>query len=161
MKRLFTLLLLIATIVAGASAQLNKIYEKCQKEGNVTTVFVSKAMLQMAGSMGPMDSNSLSLLKDKLDNVLIVSSDNQKGVNFITKFRKELSPKAGYSSLMEINDDDSNVVIYQKKLSDNKNEFILSVIQKDSSTMIVMDGSITLDDVTKMTGNNGKTGSRE
>lgn len=83
MKRLLTLLLLVVAIATGANAQLNKIYEKCQKEGNLTTVFVSKAMLQMAGNMGPMDAGNLAQLKDKIDNVLIVTADNSKGINFL------------------------------------------------------------------------------
>ena len=57
---------------------------------------------------------------------------------------------------MEINDDKSNVVIFQKKLPDNKNEFVLSIIQKSRPTMIVIDGDITLEDVAKMAGQNGK-----
>ncbi|WP_300507432.1 DUF4252 domain-containing protein [uncultured Duncaniella sp.] len=156
MKRLLTLLLLVVAIATGANAQLNKIYEKCQKEGNLTTVFVSKAMLQMAGNMGPMDAGNLAQMKDKIDNVLIVTADNSKGINFLTKLRKEFTQKTGYSSLMEINDDKSNVVIFQKKLPDNKNEFVLSIIQKSRPTMIVIDGDITLEDVAKMAGQNGK-----
>lgn len=156
MKRLFTLLMLVLAIAAGASAQQSKIYEKCRNEKNVTVVSISKTMLQMAGNLGSMGDNNLALIKDKLDNVLIVTSDNSKGRNFISKFRDEFTEKKGFESLMTVNNDGDNVMIFSKKLSEGKNEFVLSILESDGATMIVLDGSLTIDDIAKMTGQNVK-----
>lgn len=152
MKRILILLMLTVVVTAAARADISSIYEKCNDTKGVTTVYVTKPMLDMAANTGSMDAGVMELLKNKLDNVLIATSETGKGKDVMAKISKDFTTKNGYKPLVEINDDKENVVIFLKKLSDGKNQYIVSVRGEKESTMIVMEGSMTLEDVSRMTG---------
>ena len=149
MKRLIAIAMLVAALVTGAAAE-SPLYKKCENVKGITTVYITRQMLQMAATMAPKDESAMSLLKDKLDNVMIVTSQNTKGADYMNKLRSEISSQKGYEQLMRINDDNENVVIVQRPVTDDKKEYVISVIGKDHATMIVLEGRLTLEDLSRL-----------
>ena len=112
MKRILTLLMLALTLCTSASAQ-NDLYKKCEKEKSVTTVYMSKAMLQMVGKeMGSVDDGAIALLKNRIDNMLIINTDNAKGVKFISELRNDFMDTKNREILMQIKDANSDMVMF-------------------------------------------------
>lgn len=152
MKRLLTLLFLTLILCVTVSAQ-NDIYKKCEKEKSVTTVYISKTMLQMIGDgkAGNVDSGAMALLKDKIDNVVIVNTDNAKGVKFLRDLRKNYMDNKNHEILMQINDPNSDMVMFRIPLNGSKNEYAISVLGKDNAHMIVIEGNLTIEDIARVT----------
>lgn len=150
MKRLIAIAMLVVALVTGAAAE-SPLYKKCENVKGLTTVYITKQMLQMAATMNPAaDQGAMTLLKDKLDNVMIVTSQNSKGVDYMNQLRNEISAKKGYEQLMRINDDNENVIIVQKPVTADKKEYVISVIGKGYATMIVLEGKLTLEDLSRL-----------
>ena len=151
MKRILTLLMLALTLCTSASAQ-NDLYNKCEKEKSVTTVYMSKAMLQMVGKeMGSVDDGAIALLKNRIDNMLIINTDNAKGVKFISGLRNDFMDTKNREILMQIKDANSDMVMFSVPLNDQKNRYAISVLGKNNATMIVIDGILTLEDIGRVT----------
>ncbi|MCM1355508.1 MAG: DUF4252 domain-containing protein [Staphylococcus sp.] len=149
MKRLFTLILLVVSIMIPAMAQ-NVILKKCEKIKELTTVYISKQMLEMAANAGVANAGAFDMLTNKLDEVIIVNSENVKGISILTKMRSDFTPKKGYEVLMQINDGKDNIVIYRSKKTDTKNEYIVSVLEEKEAVLIVVTGNLTMEDLTKI-----------
>ena len=151
MKRIFIIIMLALAVAVNAHADTS-LYEKCEKQKNLTTVYVTRAMLDMVVNTQPLDERTKALLSENIDNVLIVTSEVDKGIEFLAKLRKDFTSKNGYEMLMQINDGKENVNVYQKKISAGKNQYIVSVRSEKESVMIVMEGMLKLEDIVRMTG---------
>lgn len=152
MKRFLSLLLLLLAFHATVFAQ-SDLYKKCEKEKSITSVYISKAMLQMVGDgeMGNIDNGAMVLLKDKIDNVLILNTDNAAGVRFLSGLRTEFMNNKNREILMKINDPASDVVMFRLPLGKDKNQYAISVLGKGYATMIVIEGILTLEDIARVT----------
>lgn len=151
MKRIFIIIMLALAVAVNAHADTS-LYEKCEKQKNLTTVYVTRAMLDMVVNTQPLDERTKALLSENIDNVLIVTSEVDKGIEFLAKLRKDFTSKNGYEMLMQINDGKENVNVYQKKISAGNNQYIVSVRSEKESVMIVMEGMLKLEDIVRMTG---------
>lgn len=151
MKRIFIIIMLALAVAVNAHADTS-LYEKCEKQKSLTTVYVTRAMLDMVVNTQPLDERTKALLSENIDNVLIVTSEADKGIEFLAKLRKDFTSKNGYEMLMQINDGKENVNVYQKKISAGNNQYIVSVRSEKESVMIVMEGMLKLEDIVRMTG---------
>lgn len=154
MKRLFIIIMLALAVAVNADAgtTLNELHEKCEKVKSLTTVYVTRAMLDMVVNSQPLDEQTRALLSDNLQNVLVVTSEVDKGIQFLAKLSNDFTSKNGYEILMQVNDQKENVNIYQKKLSSGLNQYVVSVRGGKESVMIVMEGLLKLEDIIRMTG---------
>jgi hypothetical protein len=109
-------------------------------------------MLDMVVNTQPLDERTKALLSENIDNVLIVTSEVDKGIEFLAKLSKDFTSKNGYEMLMQINDGKENVNVYQKKISVGNNQYVVSVRSEKESVMIVMEGMLKLEDMVRMTG---------
>lgn len=160
MKRFITFLLLIFVLDAPAFAQ-SDLYKICEKEKSITSVYISKAMLQLVGEgeMGSIDNGAMVLMKEKIDNVLILNADNPAGVKFLRGLRAEFMSNKDRAILMQINEPISDVVMFRLPMGEKKNQYAISVLGKNYATMIVVEGILTLDDFARATsGFGGKDG---
>ena len=114
MKRIFIIIMLALAVAVKAHADTS-LYEKCEKQKSLTTVYVTRAMLDMVVNTQPLDERTKALLSENIDNVLIVTSEVDKGIEFLAKLSKDFTSKNGYEMLMQINDGKENVNVYQKK----------------------------------------------
>lgn len=154
MKRLFIIIMLALAVAVNANAgkTLNELHEKCEKVKSLTTVYVSRAMLDMIVNTQPMDEQAKALLSDNIQNVLVVTSELDKGIQFLAKLSNDFTSKNGYETLMQVNDQKENVNVYQKKLSSGLNQYIVSIKGGKESAMIVIEGLLKLEDIIRLTG---------
>lgn len=151
MKRIAICLIFLTALFTSAMAQ-SDIYKKCEKEKSVTTVYVTKPMLQMmASNSSQMDASAMTMLRDKIDNVLIINADNSAGISFLTALREEFSKNKKAELLMQINDAGSQMRLYSIPLSKQNNQYFLSVLAGKHATTIVIEGTLTLDEISRIT----------
>lgn len=150
MKRQIIFMLLTVFCAMGTFAQ-SKFFEKCEKIKGVTTVYVSKAMLQMAGDANVTDDMNLSAVIKKLNSLELINTESPASVVELNKLIKELSinQKNGYEIMMSVNDDEQNVKIYMKKMANNTNEYVILVEESDEVLVVLMNGTLTLDEAAK------------
>ena len=150
MKRQIIFMLLTVFCAMGTFAQ-SKLFEKCEKIKGVTTVYVSKAMLQMAGDANVTDDMNLSAVIKKLNSLEVINAESSASVVELNKLIKELNlnGKNGYEIMMSVNDDEQNVKIYMKKMANNTNEYVILVEESDEVLVVLMNGTLTLDEATK------------
>lgn len=150
MKRQIIFMLLTVFCAMGTFAQ-SKFFEKCEKIKGVTTVYVSKAMLQMAGDANVTDDMNLSAVIKKLNSLEVINAESSASVVEFNKLIKELNlnGKNGYEIMMSVNDDEQNVKIYMKKMANNTNEYVILVEESDEVLVVLMNGTLTLDEATK------------
>ena len=145
MKRLFSALL-ICLVAVAASAQ-SKFFQTCENLPDVTTVYISKAMLQFAGSANFADCDvNISSLASKLDGIEIVNADG-KNVKRLKDLAKQFTTAPGAESLMRIKDNGETVNMFLRKLDGKRNEFVLLADQADQFSVIILTGTITMDEV--------------
>ncbi len=151
MKRLKILFLFILTVNAVVFAQTD-LYSRCEKEKSITSVYISQAMLQMMvnENLDNIDKGAIAMLKDKIDNVLILNAKNAKGVKFLSGLRREFMSNKKREILMRINDPNSDVVIFRFPIGEDKSQFVISVLGKDFATMVVIEGIHTLEDIARI-----------
>lgn len=146
MKKILILLALLAGTAMGLKAQ-SAFFKSCEDIPGVTTVYISKAMLELAGasniSGGDFDLGSLA---SKLDGLEIVSADNDAVAALRSKCGTFKTAR-GYEKLMSVKETDSNVSILMKKLGGGRNEFVVFVDSPSSLSAIVMTGTMTMQDV--------------
>ncbi len=144
----------IAMITAVAASAQTPFFKKCEDAKGITTVLVTKAMLKMAGKMGgnaQMDSFAKSLVGEKLDCVEVITSDNAEGFKFLSKQIKMFDKKNGYNMLMKVNDDGDDVKILSSDLGDGKSRYVVIAAEPSEMSVIIMEGTLTLEDVTRCT----------
>ncbi len=129
-----------------------KAFEKYADMKNVSYVYISKFMLNMAGknaapSVPGIDTKTLA---GKLTGIQIISSEHKEAQAKLKSDVKSIMEKDKYELMMQMNEEDSKVNIFHhidKKLS----AVIMQVEEDDEMTVIVFSGKFTLDDVMKMT----------
>jgi len=129
-----------------------KAFEKYADMKNVSYVYISKIMLNMAGknaapSVPGIDTKTLA---GKLTGIQIITSEHKDTQKKLKSDVKSIMEKDKYELMMQMNEEDSKVNIFHhidKKLS----AVIMQVEEDDEMTVIVFSGKFTLDDVMKMT----------
>ena len=108
-------------------------------------------MLQMAGDANVTDDMNLSAVIKKLNSLEVINAESSASVVELNKLIKELNlnGKNGYEIMMSVNDDEQNVKIYMKKMANNTNEYVILVEESDEVLVVLMNGTLTLDEATK------------
>lgn len=145
MKRTYIITLLLSLCSLVAHAQDNFFDKFADMEG-VTSVYISKAMLNLMPHMKA-DGINIGEVASKLDNIRILNCENPR---IIAKLKKEtafINPQNGYEELMRINDGGEKTVTYQKQNPNGQKEFVLVCQEKDELTIIAITGNLTLQEI--------------
>lgn len=142
-KYIITFLLLLCSIIGYAQ---DAIFEKYADMDGVTSVFISKSMLNMMPNMKAEGVN-IGEVAGKLDNIQILSTEK---ADIISKIRNEfnhINSRNGYEELMRVNDEGEKTTIYLKKEKNGKKEFILLNNQKKEFTIILIRGNLSMEEI--------------
>lgn len=150
MKKVIAFITIVCVTLA-ATAQ-SAFFRACEDMRGVETVYISKTMLHLVGMMN-LDAGDVDLrgLVRKLDNIEIINADGNSARNLGEKARTEFK---NYEKLMTVKDDDETVNILFKSISDKKNTFVIVANEPGEVSVIVLTGTLTVEDVVKATRGN-------
>ena len=129
-----------------------KAFEKYADMKNVSYVYISKFMLNMAGknaapSVPGIDTKTLA---GKLTGIQIITSEHKEAQKKLKSDVKSIMEKDKYELMMQMNEEDNQVNIFHH-IDKKQSAVIMQVEDDDEMTVIVFSGKFTLDDVMKMT----------
>ena len=142
----YILLFLVALTVQTTMAP-KALFDKYESSKGVETVFISKAMLSFAGSIGGIDKD-IARVANKLEEVRILSCEKPAKARAIVSEARAIYSK-GYTELMRLNDDGEKVTIYQKPVG-KKHEYVLLSVERDEVDIINLVGTLTLEDLKRI-----------
>lgn len=144
MKRI----ILILTIALSAlCSHAETLLESCEKIPGITSVYISKTMLSLVGNLD-MHANGVDLgkLMSKLDNLVVLNAEGNKAAML-----KEIAIKSfknqSYEKLMTVRNDEQIVDTFVKDLGKSRFEYTLYICEPESTTIIILNGTFTLDDI--------------
>lgn len=145
MKRIYILTLLFSFCSWMAHAQ-ESLFDKYAEMKGVSSVFISKTMIDLMPHVVDAEDINVSRMAGKIDNIRILSCESRP---VIVRLKKDLSliDKNGYEELMRMNDEGDKTTIYLKKKDNGKNEFVLLNDEKDELSIIVITGSLALQEI--------------
>lgn len=150
MRNIRILLLSALVCFISASCSSQRVLSDLSSMKGVTSVYVGKAMLQMAGSSIGMDQNSggvdVSELINDLTSIEIVTCENKKMASSVQKKCNSILSQYPFELITEVTSDDEKVEISGvfDKDSEIINMLLISVVDDDEPTYILMTGKIDM-----------------
>lgn len=148
-----TLLSIAFIFISVLSTSARDLVEECEDIKDVSTVSINQAMLKLV-SFPDKGSNPIDLdaISSRLDKVQIISADETAPSAAVKNIVKNyLNGKPRFERTMKMKDGDESVQMYMRTLPDNKNEFVILVEDTPDITVVVLSGSITMDELANVT----------
>ena len=144
--------LLLVAIDAAAQPEL---YKKYSSTPGITKVYISPTMMELVGNSGVANAlkNSdinISGIFSKLKELYIISTDNEGIRQDITKDFDKLVNNKKVELLMEASDGGDDMYIYCHRTQDIINSIYIRALQPNESTIIMLNGEFTMNDVKKI-----------
>lgn len=142
----------IITLMVGISelhAQTD-MFDKLSNDKNITTVYISKALLGMIPNKD-FGAGNISGLMNKLEQIEIYTGENKKSANLMKSEMKSLTRNKAYEVLMTVKDHGENVTFYAQKEKDSFKDLIMFIEESEECTIIRLIGTFTAEDVQKYT----------
>ena len=157
MKKIILLLcfvLLIAPRLMAQNSPIQELVDKYSDKKGVTTVVVSKDMLQLFGDIGQdEDSNAMTKALQNVRGLTILRySAESPDDNIAGKIYKDIMttiPIKKYKELMKIRKDGKKVSLLQRK-EKGKANMLLIVDEEDEIVLISLDGNINVGAFSKL-----------
>jgi len=129
-------------------AQINEFFNKYADSDNVTSVTISKAMLNMMPENSSMNSGNINVgkLTAKIDNIKILTCEKPQMITTLKKDITKISTK-GYEELLKVNDNGERTVIYMTTNSTGVNSYLIINEEKSEFNAILITGKITPSDI--------------
>jgi len=130
----------------------NKFFDKFADMDGVTSVYISKTMLQMMPNMKT-EGIDIGIIAGKLESIHILTSEKAS----ISKMMKSEAPhfaaNKDYEELMRVKDEGTNATFYIKKKRDNNriSELVMMVDEQPEFVLIQIIGDMTLQDIQNIT----------
>ncbi len=147
---IFCSLVLMTLPVTRVSAQ-DALFDKYEDTNGVSTVYISKTMLGMIPNVEA-GGHDVGKMASRLDQLRILTCEKPSVIPRLLEDARSMYKSNGYEIIMKMNDDGEKVTIYQRKLKDNKNEFVLLTEEKAEITIINVKGNITIRDIQQFAG---------
>jgi hypothetical protein len=150
MKLKHVLLIILMCCASIVSAQ-NKLIEKFADMDGVTSVFISKSMLQMMPNMKT-EGIDIGGIAGKLESMLILTSEKASISNMMKNEIPSFTSNKSYEELMRVKDEGSRVTFYIKRKNNSKiGELIMMVDEHPQFVFIQIKGDMTLQDIQNIT----------
>ena len=147
MRRTY-IIALLTTLCSVCSYGQQSFFDKYAEMDGVTSVYISKSMLSLFPK-GQTNVNGINIggIASRLDNIQILSADEQPIVDKLRKETSGINTRNGYEELMRIREDGEKITIYFKDGKKEKKEFVLLVDEKNEFTIISIVGNLTLEEI--------------
>ena len=138
----------MATLCSVCSYGQQSFFDKYAEMDGVTSVYITKSMLSLFPK-GQTNVNGINIgdIASRLDNIQILSADEQPIVDKLRKETSDINTRNGYEELMRVREDGEKTTIYFKDSKKDKKEFVLLVDEKDEFTIISIVGDLTLQEI--------------
>ena len=147
MKKIFVLLLFACSLV---QLQAQALFDKLSREKDVSTVYVSKALLSMMPKIGSADTDIKSI-SNKLTQIEIYTTKSGKAIKLIQAEMKSLYNNRHYERIMQVKENGENVIFFAEQQGNNFKDLIMFVESSQEYTVIRLMGTFTPDDIQKVT----------
>jgi len=139
---------IMATLCSVCSYGQQSFFDKYAEMDGVTSVYITKSMLSLFPK-GQTNVNGVNIgnIGDRLNNIQILSTDEQPIVNKLRKETSDINTRNGYEELMRVREDGEKTTIYFKDGKKDRKEFVLLVDEKDEFTIISIVGDLTLQEI--------------
>ena len=139
---------IMATLCSVCSYGQQSFFDKYAEMDGVTSVYITKSMLSLFPK-GQTYVNGVNIgnIASRLDNIQILSTDEQPIVDKLRKETSGINTRNGYEELMRVREDGEKTTIYFKDGKKDKKEFVLLVDEKDEFTIISIVGDLTLQEI--------------
>jgi hypothetical protein len=145
------LLALILLVSVNSQAQ-KQLFDHFSKMDGVTTVYISKAMLQMMPDMQVQEGMDLSNFAGKLDGLLILTSEQESITKMMRNETAHFADNSAYEVLMKVRDEESKVDFFIRKKPDQRIAELVMLVDDDGEFVIIqMTGNMTMDDIKQLT----------
>lgn len=148
-KKILTLICAIVVgLISTVSCSANRLLPNLKKQNGLTTVYVGKSLIRMAGSGSVRVAPGLVDIEDivnYLDCVEIVNADTDSSIAYLRPILENaMKSIKGMEMAMEANDDDEEVRIYTVAGSNpgRLSRILIVVSEPDELTVIDMQGDI-------------------
>lgn len=149
MKRLYIFVAIITLAVVSASAQITRLFDRYSDTKGVTSVYISKTMINM---MPDLELNDIELkgMGDKLNNIRVLTTENSALVSKISQEATTEIKKDGYEILLSANDDGEKTVIYLKTDDKGINNYIIIAQEPKELCIVLISGTLKPSDIKKL-----------
>ena len=139
---------IMATLCSVCSYGQQSFFDKYAEMDGVTSVYITKSMLSLFPK-GQANVNGINIgdIASRLDNIQILSADEQPIVDKLRKETSHINTRNGYEELMRVREDGEKTTIYFKDGKKDKKEFLLLQDAKDEFTIISIVGDLTLQEI--------------
>ena len=139
---------IMATLCSVCSYGQQSFFDKYAEMDGVTSVYISKSMLSLFPK-GQTNVNGINIgdIASRLDNIQILSADEQPIVDKLRKETSHINTRNGYEELMRVREDGEKTTIYFKDSKKDKKEFVLLQDAKNEFTIISIVGDLTLQEI--------------
>ena len=139
---------IMATLCSVCSYGQQSFFDKYAEMDGVTSVYITKSMLSLFPK-GQTNVNGVNIgnIASRLDNIQILSTDEQPIVDKLRKETSHINTRNGYEELMRVREDGEKTTIYFKDGKKDKKEFVLLQDAKNEFTIISIVGDLTLQEI--------------
>lgn len=139
---------IMATLCSVCSYGQQSFFDKYAEMDGVTSVYITKSMLSLLPK-GQTNVNGVNIgnIGDRLNNIQILSTDEQPIVDKLRKETSDINTRNGYEELMRVREDGEKTTIYFKDGKKDKKEFVLLQDAKNEFTIISIVGDLTLQEI--------------
>ena len=133
-----------------ANAQVKE-FEKYSDTPNVSYVYISKFMLQLAGAKTSPSVPGVNMksIMNKLTGIQIISSDDKSAAARLKADTQAIVKNGKYELLMQVDEDEDKVRIYHREAK-QQSVVVMLTEEDDETTVIVFSGTFSLEDVMKI-----------
>ena len=147
MKRTSIIAILISLCSVCSYGQ-QSFFDKYAEMDGVTSVYITKSMLSFfPKGQAKVNGVNIGNITSRLDNIQILSADEQPIVDKLRKETSHINTRNGYEELMRVREDGEKTTIYFKDSKKDKKEFVLLQDAKDEFTIISIVGNLTLQEI--------------
>ncbi len=157
---LLIVLFLLSTNIFGQTEELNKLFDRYQDTEGVTSIKIAKPMFKLLNNL-KIDNEELGNIQPLLGKVnglkmlVLEKSGTSKNPNLNEgKIEKEIAnslKNMKYEELVTVNNRDAKIKFMTQDITANvMDNLILNIMSEDSSVLMMLDGKISMDDVSKL-----------
>lgn len=129
----------------------DKMFEKFSNNKDITTVYISKALLSMVPNVSDMGGVNIKGLAQKLEKLEVYTSDSKSALKLMNSEAEAMKKNKAYETLMSLKDKEQVVNFYAQKDGNDKFKDLIMFINEDDECIIVrIVGSFTMEDIQKV-----------